>query len=140
MSEQKFKDNDEILIRAKIIQTDNSCLPYKIAISDKSTAWLYEDLEDHATLIDPNTPQSGDKVWAKLEEDIDWEEATFIGVDGCNGAGRYVARGEKRGYRRYVNITTTDPRKKEDTINIDGIEYSKETLTNIVRNAHNKSE
>ena len=137
MSEQKFKDNDEILIRAKIIQTDNSCLPYKIAISDKSTAWLYEDLEDHATLIDPNIPQAGDKVWVwNYDDDDDYDddyyEANYIGKSIRNDEEPYtvLCKDDSNDYpTTWKHISLTDPRKKEETITIDGIEYSKETLT-----------
>ena len=99
-----MKSGDDVVVTGKLLNWFYDRTPYEevtIEITD----------EKQVKKIDPSEPVNGQRVWAKLEEDLDWEEATFIGIDDCGSVGRYVARGEKRGYRRYINITTTDPRE-----------------------------
>ena len=96
-------------------------------------AWVTEQLLDALGLL--SEPKNGDEVWVR-DGDGDWDAETrkYVGTNPISG--KPVAVNEDGCAWDWDEVTTTNPHKQETIITIDGIEYSQQTIENIVRKAH----
>ena len=109
----KFKVGDYISLKAKIDMLDVDGFLYCVKFGNGGYKLFMEDIENHATLIDPNTPQAGDKVWCWDDDVENAKEFYYVGKRKQSNDYPYYTESEDD-YECFKHISLTDPRKKED--------------------------
>ena len=138
----KFKVGDEILIRGKI--TTTNCEELHKGHYALTSACVYVDdnfdlhisgdwLNNHATLIDPNEPVNGQRVWLI---DDDGQKRYYVGKGKF---GRIILEREVNdemmiAYYEQGDISTKDPYAKENKPLLihNGIEWSEDTIKSMI--------
>jgi hypothetical protein len=103
-----FKVGDEIMLRGKVVNIDNDNVPYQVEFYNDAWRWFRKDLEQNATLIDPNEPQWGQEVWVR-DNDEEWRKETRYYV-GRNPKGKtFITVNNSGGFAWWDEVTTQNP-------------------------------